>query len=90
MAISSNLTLELLNQPFLLEKRIELLKAIKQTGSINKAAAATKADLTVGQRVAVFGTTNTDGSVTAANVQLNPMMRGPGGPSGATGAQGAM
>ena len=39
MAISSNLTLELLNQPFLLEKRIELLKAIKQTGSINKAAA---------------------------------------------------
>ena len=38
MAISSNLTLELLNQPFLLEKRIELLKAIKQTGSINKAA----------------------------------------------------
>ncbi|HKM19135.1 MAG TPA: TOBE domain-containing protein [Aliarcobacter sp.] len=39
MAISSNLTLELLNQPFLLEKRIELLKAIKQTGSINKASA---------------------------------------------------
>lgn len=39
MAISSNLTLELLNQPFLLEKRIELLKAIKQTGSINKAVA---------------------------------------------------
>ena len=39
MAISSNLTLELLNQPFLLEKRIELLKAIKQTRSINKAAA---------------------------------------------------
>ncbi len=38
MTISSNLTLELLNQPFLLEKRIELLKAIKQTGSINKAA----------------------------------------------------
>ena len=39
MAISSNLTLELLNHPFLLENRIELLKAIKQTGSINKAAA---------------------------------------------------
>ena len=38
MAITSNLTLELLNQPFLLEKRIELLKAIKQTGSINKSA----------------------------------------------------
>ncbi|MFV7789337.1 TOBE domain-containing protein [Aliarcobacter lanthieri] len=38
MSISSNLTLELLNQPFLLEKRIELLLAIKKTGSINKAA----------------------------------------------------
>ena len=38
MAISSNLTLELFDQPFLLEKRIELLIAIKKTGSINKAA----------------------------------------------------
>ena len=37
MAISSNLTLELFNQPFLLEKRIDLLVAIKKTGSINKA-----------------------------------------------------
>ncbi len=38
MSISSNLTLELFNKPFLLEKRIELLIAIKQFGSINKAA----------------------------------------------------
>jgi len=38
MAISSNLTLEILDKPFLLEKRIELLVAIKKTGSINKAA----------------------------------------------------
>lgn len=38
MEISSNLTLELANQPFLLEKRIELLKAISQVGSISKAA----------------------------------------------------
>ncbi len=38
VAISSNLTLELFDQPFLLEKRIELLMAIKKTGSINKAA----------------------------------------------------
>lgn len=38
MAISSNLTLELFEQPFLLEKRIELLSAIKRCGSINKAA----------------------------------------------------
>jgi len=38
MAISSNLTLEILDKPFLLEKRIDLLMAIKKTGSINKAA----------------------------------------------------
>ena len=38
MEISSNLTLEIFNQPFLLEKRIDLLIAIKKTGSISKAA----------------------------------------------------
>jgi len=38
MNISSNLTLELFNQPFLLEKRIELLVAIGRTGSMSKAA----------------------------------------------------
>ena len=37
MEISSNLTLEIFNQPFLLEKRIELLIAIQKTGSISKA-----------------------------------------------------
>ena len=40
MKLSSNLTLELFDQPFLLEKRIELLYAIQQHGSINKAAKA--------------------------------------------------
>jgi hypothetical protein len=38
LEISSNLTLEIFNQPFLLEKRIELLIAVKRTGSISKAA----------------------------------------------------
>jgi len=38
--ISSNLTLELFDQPFLLEKRIELLLAIQEHGSISKAAKA--------------------------------------------------
>lgn len=38
MQIHSNLTLEILNQPFLLEKRIDLLFAIEQEGSISKAA----------------------------------------------------
>jgi hypothetical protein len=53
--------------------------------SFNKAAAATAGDLTVGGTVAAFGTTNTDGSITASNVQINPEMRGGSGPSGATG-----
>ena len=40
MELTSNLTLELSDQPFLLEKRIELLQAIKNHGSISKAAKA--------------------------------------------------
>jgi len=43
---------------------------------INKASSGTKEDLKVGEKVAVFGTDNTDGSVTAQNIQLNPMIRG--------------
>ncbi len=48
--------------------------------AINKASEGAKADLTVGQKVAVFGTDNSDGSVTAQNIQLNPMMQQFGGP----------
>jgi len=40
MELTSALTLEMLGQPFLLEKRIELLLAIKEHGSISKAAKA--------------------------------------------------
>lgn len=43
---------------------------------INKAESGTKEDLKVGETVAVFGTENSDGSVTAQNIQLNPMFRG--------------
>jgi Domain of unknown function (DUF5666) len=59
-------------------------KIVLMTGTtnINKATEGAKSDLTVGARVAIFGTTNTDGSVTAQNIQLNPTMRGPNGPSG--------
>jgi hypothetical protein len=44
---------------------------------INKMAPAAKTDLTTGTNVAIFGSTNSDGSVTAQNVQVNPMFRGP-------------
>ncbi len=43
--------------------------------SINKSDKATKEDLKVGEKVAVFGTENSDGSVTAQNVQLNPIIQ---------------
>jgi hypothetical protein len=48
--------------------------------SINKASVATKSDLKVGEKVAAFGTPNTDGSVSGSSVQLNPTM--PNVPSG--------
>lgn len=46
---------------------------------------ASKSDLKVGGEVAVFGATNSDGSVTATNVQINPTFFRPQGtpsPSG--------
>jgi len=49
---------------------------------INKAAIATKDDLKTGEKVAVFGTDNTDGTVTAQTIQLNPLERNFPTPSG--------
>lgn len=48
---------------------------------INKAAEATKDDLKGGEKVAVFGEINSDGSVTAQNIQLNPILRAGQGPN---------
>ncbi len=62
---------------------------VTSSTSINKAAQASVSDLAVGTTVAAFGTTNSDGSITATNVQINPVMRGPNGPSGTSGASGA-
>ncbi len=49
---------------------------VNDATSINKAAQGAKSDLVVGARIAAFGTTNADGSMTAQNIQLNPVMRG--------------
>lgn len=45
--------------------------------SINQATTATISDLKVGTKVAVFGATNSDGSVTAQNIQINPRTPNP-------------
>lgn len=51
---------------------------------INKADQASKSDLSTGTKVAVFGQTNSDGSVTAQNIQINPVMRMNASPSPTT------
>ncbi len=50
--------------------------------TINKASEGTKADLKTGENVTAFGTTNSDGSVTAQNVSIGGNMMYRGGPSG--------
>ncbi len=52
------------------------------SATITKAAPSSKSDLTNGAQVMVFGTNNSDGSVTAQAVQLNPGMGRPGGGNG--------
>lgn len=43
---------------------------------INKAAQVNRDELKVGEKVSVFGQENSDGSVTAQSIQLNPIIRG--------------
>ena len=46
---------------------------LTSTTTYAKTASASSSDVKKGDRVGVFGTSNSDGSVTAQNVQLNPM-----------------
>lgn len=56
-------------------------KIVVLPGNVNvmESTTASKQALTQGQTVMVFGTTNSDGSVTAQNVQINPQAGGFGG-----------
>ena len=53
---------------------------ISDKTTISKASTGQISDLKVGEKVAVFGTPNTDGSVIGSSVQLNPVT--PNMPSG--------
>ncbi len=44
--------------------------------AVTKTDTASTSDLKTGVRVGVFGMSNADGTVTAQNIQLNPMFRG--------------
>lgn len=44
----------------------------------NKSQEGNLADVAVGQKVAIFGSSNSDGSVSAQSVQINPVFRQPG------------
>lgn len=48
---------------------------LPESVTVGKMDLGSKSDLKVGGRVGVFGASNSDGSVTAANVQLNPQVR---------------
>lgn len=48
---------------------------VSPSTQINKAERATIADLKTGEKVAVFGNENSDGSVNAQSINLNPILR---------------
>lgn len=50
------------------------LIVLSEKSTVSKESSGAKEDLTVGTKVGVFGTENSDGSVTATAVQINPNM----------------
>ena len=48
---------------------------ISSSTRIEKTSSGSLSDLTTGTQVAVIGTTNSDGSISAQNVQINPIFR---------------
>lgn len=48
---------------------------LSTTTTYTKSGSGSKADLKVGETVAAFGSENSDGSISADSVQLNPQMR---------------
>lgn len=52
---------------------------LSSSTTYSKTDTASKSDLKTGDRIAAFGMSNSDGSITAQNIQVNPMFRtGPG------------
>lgn len=49
---------------------------LSKSTTVSKTDTASISDLKTGVRIAAFGTDNADGSLTAQNIQLNPMIRG--------------
>lgn len=46
---------------------------LSDSTTINQSVTATKTDLTVGTKIMVNGETNTDGSITSRNIEINPV-----------------
>ena len=57
--------------------------------TFSKSTEGAKTDLAVGTKVGIFGSANPDGSVTAQNVSINPIMRITGQPTTASGTPAA-
>lgn len=49
---------------------------LSDSTAISKSESASKTDLKVGEKILAFGSVNQDGSITASNIQLNPVLRG--------------